>query len=427
MGRTSFGLGAGLFVIGMYACSSDSSSGSGNPASGGVSNDASSGGSGGTAGASGTSGANAGGTAGSGGSVLPPAIEAARAALDAGANEADLDGDGQNEYSVTRDANGKIIREEIDLDLNGTPELVWDRTQSPYFHTVDMDENGVFEWQQQVSLVGAINQTILTRDTNGNGQPDWRTTFSIDPASETMAVSFEQDDDGDGTFEGNGTNTVPKTQYKLSITTSGPNACDPAAAEAINDAFADAIANGLPCLEGMDPGLGARMRRMLTSYDFNVSCGSDSGDCGESPSGPPDWDPNADQPEVDITVHPPAFNNAGCNSLAATIFHEMMHKMHGSHEVGNGQDDPRDRTYGCELACFGGDKNNQRCAQCLGTKANDPRCAGFPQKPCGPPPAWCGCDNKAQIYKDLTTCTTDCPSGLNCQAAACKEVGPCAP
>ena len=159
------------------------------------------------------------------------AVVAARAALAGGATAVDLNGDGQTDYRVTRDGGGNILREELDLDQDGTAEMIWDFTGTTKTYREDRDHDGTPErtWDVTADTTDPTIVTYITaRDTSGDGQVDYRVTYTVDPTADEVTLQLEEDVDLDGTFDWEESATTTRVQHAIaSVSTSGPNACTP--------------------------------------------------------------------------------------------------------------------------------------------------------------------------------------------------------
>jgi hypothetical protein len=133
-------------------------------------------------------------------------------------------------------------------------------------------------------------------------------------------------------------------------------------------------------------------------------------------------------PDGTITIYDAALT-PDCGSLESTIFHEMLHltSMLGRHP-----NDPTqsagDRVEGCVAACFeerGRQATSLDCAQCLGSKNGDARCAKYPFQACSSA-FYCSCDGHR--YERESVCVSNCNATLKCFSNICgpsATSGPC--
>lgn len=360
---------------------------------------------------------------------LLAAVTAARAAIQAGQTAIDLNGDGVTDYQRTLDQAGNLVKEEIDIDQDGTADMVWDYSGETRTFREDRNHDGTPERRWDVTA-DADNPAIVTyvhgRDTNADGRVDYQLTYTVDPSDPSITLQIEEDVDFDGTFDWEEAAVTTRVQHGslVSVSTTGPTACTPDKQAKLEEAFNNAVKNASSCLNRMDSGAALDFLRTIAGATFKLGCVAGDGTyCGEADVA------NAKyrwfgKDELPINITDEGFGNPGCGSLEATIFHEIMHYVAGLHEIGDGTGDPADPVYGCEKACYGGG-NSQDCAACLGARQGDSRCKHFPQKPCtDPAPAYCPCGNP-RMYDSATLCAVGCPSGLGCFASRCKERGPC--
>jgi len=407
------GVWAVVWTLGVVACSGE----------GGSSSSSSSSSTGG-----GSSSGEGSSSSGSGGPDFLAAVVAARAAIEIGESNLDLNGDGTTDYRRTVDGSGNLLREELDVDQDGTADMVWDYSGDTKTYREDRDHDATPERTTDVTQ-DAADPTRVTyvqgRDTNGDGQVDYRVTYTVDPSEENVVLQLEEDVDFDGTFDWEETATTTRIQHAIaSVSTSGATACTPAQKAALETAFDNAVKNATTCLNRMDSGAALDFARTVAGARFKLGCIPGDGTyCAEA-----DVD-NArhrwfGRDELPINVTTDGFGAAGCGSLEATIFHEIMHYVAGLHEIGDGTGDPADPVYACEKSCYGGG-NSQDCAACLGARQGDDRCRHFPQAPCtAAAPAYCPCGTP-RMYPTETACAVGCPSGLGCFASRCKARGPC--
>lgn len=351
---------------------------------------------------------------------LAAAIDAARIAIANNATLIDLDGDGFTEYQRILDSAQNMIREEFDLNRDGTPEIVWDRQDPKKTFTVDADGDGTPEIKREMNPNPAPGDAIatLTRDTDADGVPDYRYSYSVDTASGEILIQHETDRDQDGQYTAAGTSRTSQTQNQVVF---HGTSCSPSQQQQIQLAYREAITRGGDCLFGLDPYLFALFGSFVASTDIAVSCGACPGGgsgCVTEQDVRAYWE--GGQSEVDIKIA----QFGGVSDVAATIFHETMHYIQGLHLHGDGTDDPGDATYACEKTCFGSG-TSQTCAACLGVPNGDRRCDKYPFEVCQGEAHQCKCDGK--IYPTQGSCAGQCNLNLGCFSNQCQRIarGPC--
>ncbi|MCK5015938.1 MAG: FG-GAP repeat protein [Candidatus Peribacteraceae bacterium] len=358
------------------------------------------------------------------------AIENAKLAIENGDVRIDLDGDCAKEYIRIYDDEGNLIRQEIDINNNGRPEMVWDYSNFVKVYMADMDEDGIAEHIKEayteLSNPDILNISI-TDDRSGDGIPDYKISYKVDPNDTHIEIVHYDDLDQDGNFEEEYTSTTTREQITggIIIEKEGNWACNDTEENQIREAFNNAIRQGVSCLANLSPRLNLEFMHMLATNTIVFNCIDQSSPCGYVDTHELDWQFLSYNHELNVLLGEHNFDGSGeCRSLDRIIFHELLHYVLGPHEHGDGTLDPGDRVIGCEDTCFDDNANSQTCAQCLGTKNGDSRCDRFPYLPCtGPVPSACAC--QGDIYLSETTCAVYCPSGLACFWAWCIRLGPC--
>jgi hypothetical protein len=360
---------------------------------------------------------------------LLDSLEAASEALLAGATTADLDSDGYKEYGRQLDSSGRVLREQIDVDGDGRADLVWDYSGSTKTFRADTDGNGIAEISMDVTedtADSAIHRFMNTRDSNGDGIPDLRQSYSVDPRQDIVDVLVEEDPDQDGSFPTQTTFTTTRIQG-APLASAAPRplaACTASQQAALQSALKTAREKALDCMKGTDPVLFYRYEQNLLSTEYVISCGSLPDSCGHidvKDTAP--LPPGGAKKERPIFIDPNGFTSQ-CPSLEETIFHELSHYVLGLHELGDGVRDPQDQVFGCQSVCFG-KATSQTCAQCIGQLNGDRRCDKFPLEPCGDVSTFCDCPFRQKFYPNQLACAVDCPTGLACFSARCIVRGPC--
>jgi hypothetical protein len=146
----------------------------------------------------------------------------------------------------------------------------------------------------------------------------------------------------------------------------------------IRDLLLSSGATGFDCLikRGMtDDALDVLFN--VLKMDFQVKCARTNCIEAEILSGP-----GVPKPVVTVNI---ALFEEGCASAAgqkATLFHELLHLSHGSHDPAeesfvHPQALPYvDQIYACEQMCFNANATDCHCAACLKTTSCDNRCIG---------------------------------------------------
>jgi hypothetical protein len=357
-------------------------------------------------------------------------LTAAKSAIARGETQIDLDGDGRPEYTRFLSDAGVLLHEEIDVTGSGVPNLVWDHTAptSTFVRSV----KGTPVETVEVTLDPAIPDKasfVVTEMPLDPSVPFTRALYTVDPSIPTIAVENDVSTHRDGNWDLTVMTQTTLLQPDLvMVPTQGAGACTPKQAQALTDAFNDAVTDGLSCLYTLDPDLMEMVGRMLVNSNVQFTCDPTvNGDCADigASEGVRPWRVGQALPDMPVTFHPNAFTSPNCSPLASTAFHEILHYAFGPHLVGNGTGDPADRVYGCENTCFGAAGTRQTCAACLASSTSDPACACYPDDPCSVQMCTCG-DNQGTLYPDDDTCQVVCPSGLGCfGSAACQPRGPC--
>jgi hypothetical protein len=255
--------------------------------------------------------------------------------------------------------------------------------------------------------------------------PDYRTTYTFDPASPTFVVLHELDSDQDGSFETSFESTAEREARSPWYEVGSGSGCGPTQIAAIEAAMDPMFTSGWQCLDAISPRLAFDFLRLLANTRFVILCSDLPNGCGfaDLSFSAGYWGDG----EVIIRVDPVTAFDGSCGTLEEVLFHEMLHFALGPHPHATtpGVPDPGDRVTGCARTCFGAG-TSQTCAACLGSRNGDARCNHVPQVACtGSVPHYCPCSGRENIYSSATTCSVQCPSGLACFASSCRPLGPC--
>jgi len=362
-------------------------------------------------------------------------LEAARAALEAGATEVSLSPAGCVLYSRTM--SGPTVTHE-ELTVSDWTMETWDHTITQSLGLRDADLDGFFEWRSTVDrgpLVtdGRVQATLYTTDTQWLVRRETYTRLS----EETMHVLWEEDTEGGGwlttvaNLEASTTDIYSRTIYPRTPTTtwtlaggeplgqaSPAGACSSDKLNLILQRLAEGVQQGVACMyQHGRPDLAVKMTQNYATRQFMISCSS----C-------PDQAQIAVWPDptmpVNLTICD-AFFASDANWQRSTLFHELEHLSEPPHDptVENQAGDKNwevDPVYACESMCFNGAATKCSCATCLRTTVCSSRCSAHGE--CNPQlGAKCLCTSRQKWYKTFAQCAVDCPTGLACFWATCKN------
>ena len=296
------------------------------------------------------------------------ALESARGELAAGAATADLDGDGRNELTRVRDASGKIVRDEIDLDGDGRSDLIWQHAVGHESFRADVDHDGVAEQAWDITIDpqrSGVASHVVVRDTDGDGKPDRRSSYTIDQATPTFEIRIEAIR-ADGTWELLRTLRASRDQeqaarrsaLRFETDANHVGRCNDDQQSRVRDAYRDALDRGLPCLASRAPGVAAQLRFVLARAELTVEChralssvNPDTGEveyaCASAPGAY--WGAGIEGMTLTLKIADIFWDETMCAEPSGTMFHELLH-----HALGDHVDIPaEDPVYGCEALCFG--------------------------------------------------------------------------
>lgn len=349
-----------------------------------------------------------------------------REAYERGDERIDIDGDGEMEYRREVSADGMLQIEEVDVDGDNVPELLWDYTGSTLLYRVDFNQDGIAEFRREVIPDPEVPQAftvINTEDTSGDWIPDYRMTYSIDPGIDTVEVHHESDDDQDGQFTSLGRTTTHREaqswSYEFHAGTEG--VCGDEQKARVGEAFSKAFSQGWLCLSRIDMRLGYEFMLLMARSTFYIKCLPLPAGCGSMDTRywPLPWYGELEPP---IYLDPKAFTGE-CGTLEKVLFHELLHYLFGPHPYIEGFPNPGDRVSNCAETCFG-NADSQTCAACAGKRNGYSACSDYLYKPCiGNVPTYCRCDGK--VYSSAAACGSLCPVSLGCFAFQCRKLGPC--
>jgi hypothetical protein len=297
-------------------------------------------------------------------------LERARGEVGAGAVAVDLDGDGRKELTRVRDPNGKVIREEIDLDGDARADLIWQDLPGGKSFRADVDHDGVAEQAWEVTfnpLRPTITDHVFVRDSDGDGKPDLRLSYTVDANVASFEVRVESAR-ADGTWDLVRTFETSREQaqetrrsaIRFQTNAADSGYCDDAAQARLRQAYRDALDVGLPCLAGNTPALAAQLRFVLAHAEPFFSCYRSVGlvdsagmmvgfACATAPHSEFFIGAGTEGLDIPINVADIFWDEARCSNPSSTVFHELMHYALGVHV-----DNPlEDAVYGCQAMCFG--------------------------------------------------------------------------
>jgi hypothetical protein len=108
--------------------------------------------------------------------AIPPAPGFQERGPANGMVELDRNGDGKVDYRVYYDGNGKVSREELDFDFDGTMDTFY-YYAGGVLQRQEIDTNGDGKIDLWVYLLDGTYVQRYERDTDGDGKPDIVKTF----------------------------------------------------------------------------------------------------------------------------------------------------------------------------------------------------------------------------------------------------------
>ncbi|MGB5082562.1 MAG: CARDB domain-containing protein, partial [Burkholderiales bacterium] len=259
------------------------------------------------------------------------ALNAARQRIARGDSTIDLDGDCVNEYRRVYGTGGQLIREEIDTNQNGVPEMVWDHSSSTRTFTVDENEDGVIEYSEQAYIDTAnpdVVHVTVTEDTSDDGVPDYRVTYAVDSASNVIQIQHANDNDQNGSFSSTHTSTTTREQPfgGLLVDKQGVWACSDQEEQQIKNAYNQMLSEGWSCLNGMSPRFALDFMLTHARSNIKVSCLPTQTPCGTVDTYRARWRWLLGFDELPILLGKGNFDGSGtCRPLRVVLFHELLH------------------------------------------------------------------------------------------------------
>jgi hypothetical protein len=375
--------------------------------------------------------------------VTIASLDAARAALAAGATQVDLSPGGCHTYTRSLNATKDMVTTEQIL-MGNRPVITWFHSASQSDGSFDDDldayaetritiHRGVTFPEQWVKIdeYSTQTKTLTRRETyTRSDELTLHVVVEADNGSGTLAKEVEFDTT---LIQSTSLEGVP-LDVSQGIPGSVANDCSASETTELNNKMKECLVEGFKCM-GRNDRMDIANHMIYHYMRRNVSI-----TCEPLPLGSVAqisiWDNFMEfsgvAVDIDIFVdrskwyddngNPKLTPEQQCNIL----FHEMLHLRFGAHNpmmIGTGRFQEIDPTYACAGLCFGGVilRTKCACARCLKTNVCDKRCEPFD---CCDPDlgAWCPCPCRYKYYPTRTQCEVECPSGLCCFAYQCKPI-----
>jgi len=360
--------------------------------------------------------------------ITSSSLETARTALEAGATAVSLSPAGCVTYS--RIMSGTMVTHE-ELTVSDWTMEIWDHTANESLGMRDADLDGFFEWRSTVDRGPSVTDGfIITSIYSPTTTYQVRRETYERLSEEIMDVLWEEDT-GDGfiavgDFETSATDSYSQTlPSSFTLAQSEPldqatsaGACSSDQLNLILQRMAEGVQQGISCMYGHGrPDLAAKIAHNYATRKFLISCESCPAQAQITV-----W-PDPTMPVV-LTLCE-GFFNGDANWQRSTLFHELEHLSEPPHDptIEDQAGDAVwevDPVYACESMCFNPTATKCSCATCLKAKACDSRCSTL--KACNPQMgAKCLCPDRKKWYDTFAQCAVDCPSGISCWWATCKN------
>lgn len=353
-------------------------------------------------------------------------LDAAKAALAAGATDVALSPNGCYRYS--RSTTGGTETEQI--AFNGVIVLSFRNTATQLTGQVNSTSNARLLWNVQRGATpdtftsvrsyynpstGMILSRITTVASGGNYQV---TEEKADPSGNLIVVA-QYDATIDDFYLAN------QEQSAAAPAASSSFACTSDEEQRLSAAYNHGVQVGLECFRHYQAASDVLLMMMFNyvARDVFFLC-----DPTLNANGLADRNAiNDPSKPITISISDPLTLDLDDRDLSAVLFHEFLHFQFGGHAPYLKNSDRRrefDRTYACESLCFGksdspqvgnSDPTKCTCATCLGTNMCDPRCRL--EADCDPTFFICPCPTGKNAYRQFSNCTdclVTCPSGLAC-------------
>jgi hypothetical protein len=291
------------------------------------------------------------------------AIAAARAALEAGDRDIDMDGDGRKELHRELDAKGEVVREELDLEGDGKPEMWWTPGKRSFSFQVDRNNDGNVEYGYEVTRDADAPELfhVLRRyDTNQNGVEDERWQYDVRDGDSEISVTIERDENETGDFEVAEQKSIPvdtsnEPREVDLVFDDVPRSCTEAERSRLEREFYDEVNTGLQCLVSTElPEMAAELWYLLVHHRIVIRCTDEIADehgrtfCARAPGAL-----RALQPDDDVTIEANRLHFEGRCDVPGDMFHELIHYVVGGHHSDGETISSGDPTYNCQALCFG--------------------------------------------------------------------------
>jgi len=381
--------------------------------------------------------------------VTKASIDAARAALEGGADNLFLSPNGCLRYS--RVVSGGFVTHE-EMLIYYTPVMVWDHTPAQSIGQEDGDLDGFFERRIEATRGATVNDDRLVISSYSPSTQALAARITSTRTADVIHV-LEEQANASGTLvpvakydRGLWVDTLaPQSPHTTARTSADVQAapCSPldCSQDTLRKKFDDAVNQGLQCLHRNKAyDLEHRLTSALFRDPVNLACES----IPPRPEGKvlartsQAWPYPLDLfPHATIAVNQDEFCGLGATEQLAVLFHESMHLENPNHDPNKETASDRDQVdqfYACQKFCFNPPQSVTQCscATCLETSKCDARCdtaLGF--QTCSDDfGAWCPCPTRLRWYRSCTECLTECPSGLGCSFfSSCLPVnkGRCTP
>jgi hypothetical protein len=288
-------------------------------------------------------------------------------------------------------------------------------------------------------------QFVATDDTSGDGVPDQRKTWLIDPTSNNIPVTVERRPLDAGSWSTVATSTQPAVQPAVVVnttpdfvppgdwsTTDPIEPCTDDQAAAIQAAYQTAIDDGTNCLSADAPSLLQEFTDNAFFDEVDVYCSSAPSPVGSTAAAPlaGDIDPFTET-SVPIVVYPDFFDNSLTDSTGTTdlgqvqagvLFHELLHYTSLGPHAYTTMDisDPEyasDPILACQQSCFPSSLGNASPDSCLLCAGYSPAVAanyGLTRVVCNGQ-----CVDPSSDASNCGSCGKVCPAGQPCTGGTC--------
>jgi hypothetical protein len=181
------------------------------------------------------------------------------------------------------------MRDSVDLDGDGRPDLIYEYAPGYYSHRREFNASGTAAHTETAQLLpgdAGMYRVMKEDDSNGDGVPDVRLSYTVDPRKENITTEIEEDSDFDGTYDTQYQGLTTRQQEGLATAVSTPGTpCSSAQLNEAEEAFDRAIKTAIGCLKDTDWPLTYHFMMHVTSRNWTIQCVNlPEGICGR-------WDP----------------------------------------------------------------------------------------------------------------------------------------